>query len=141
MNGAQYRYLLDTNIISDMVRNPAGRAAAALAEIDERHVCTSIIVVCEIRFGVTRRGSARLAAQVETVLSALPVLAFEEPADHRYGELRARLASEGRIIGSNDLLIAAHALALDLTLITDNVSEFSRVPELRLDNWLAPACG
>lgn len=137
MSDGDYRYLLDTNIISDMVRNPAGRAAARLAQVDDRQVCTSIVVASEIRFGVIRRNSPRLTAQVEAVLSSLPILAFEEPADSRYGELRAHLERAGQPIGYNDLFVAAHALALDLTLVTDNQREFSHVPGLRLENWLA----
>lgn len=136
MNGFDYSYLLDTNIVSDMVRDPGGHAAAALAGVDDRRVCTSIIVACEIRFGVSRRGSERLRVQVEAVLSTLPLFAFEQPAEWYYGDVRARLARIGRPIGYNDLFIAAHALALDLTLVTDNVGEFSRVPGLRLENWL-----
>lgn len=124
-----------------MVRNPAGRAATALAEVDGKTVCTSIIVACEIRFGVLRKGSARLARQVETVLSGLPILPFETPADDLYGELRARLAAAGQPIGYNDFFIAAHALALNLILVTDNMGEFRRVPNLRVENWLAAGTG
>lgn len=137
MSNAEYRYLLDTNIVSDMVRNPGGQVAAALSSVGDRAVCTSIVVACEIRFGVIRRGSARLRAQVETVLSGLLVLPLEQPAQWRYGEIRAYLEGIGKPIGYNDLFIAAHALALDVTLVTNNVNEFSRVPGLRLENWLA----
>lgn len=136
MSDSGYRYLLDTNIISDMVRNPAGRAAAHLARIDDQQVCTSVIVASEIRFGTIRRDSPRLTDQVEAVLSSLPILALEEPADMRYGELRAQLERSGQPIGYNDLFVAAHALTLDLILVTDNQREFSRVPGLRVENWL-----
>jgi len=132
-----FHYLLDTNIISDMVRRPEGRVAAHLAHIDNQHLCTSVIVACEIRFGTIRRNSPRLDDQVEKVLAALPILAFEQPADWHYGKLRAELAGAGQPIGYNDLFIAAHALALDLTLVTENVREFKRVSGLRLENWLA----
>jgi tRNA(fMet)-specific endonuclease VapC len=81
-------------------------------------------------------GSRRLADQVEAVLGALDVAAFESPADIIYGRLRAELEGAGRLIGPNDLLIAAHALALSCTLLTDNVREFSRVPGLAVENWL-----
>ena len=130
------RYLLDTNIVSDLVRNPQGKAAAQIAAIDERRICTSIIVAAELHYGAMRRGSARLTAQLETVLGALDVLPFETPAELIYGDLRCRLEAAGTPIGANDLLIAAHAMAVDRILVTDNVREFSRVADLKLENWL-----
>jgi len=138
MSNTDFRYLLDTNIISDMVRNPAGRAATALAKTGDQQVCTSIIVACELRYGLARRGSMRLTNQVETVLSGLPVLAFETPAERHYGALRAELTAMGQPIGHNDCFIAAHALTLDVVLVTDNTRDFCRVPTLRVENWLAP---
>ena len=130
------RYLLDTNIVSDLIRNPQGRIAAGIAEVDERSICTSIIVAAELRYGAARRGSARLTAQLETVLSALEISSWEAPAERIYGELRHSLEAAGTPIGANDLLIAAHALALDHVLVSDNVREFSRVAGLKLENWL-----
>jgi tRNA(fMet)-specific endonuclease VapC len=84
------RFLLDTNILSDLVRNPRGRIARRIAETGEAMVCTSIIVAAELRYGVAKRASARLSAQLEAVLGALEVLALEPPADAVYGDLRAR---------------------------------------------------
>ena len=130
------RYLLDTNIVSDLVRAPHGRVAGRVAEIGEKHVCTSIIVAAELRYGAAMRASARLSAQLETVLGALDVLAFEPPADAVYGELRTRLERTGQPIGANDLLIAAQALALRHAIVTDNEREFSRIEELAVENWL-----
>ncbi|ROO31407.1 type II toxin-antitoxin system VapC family toxin [Salinisphaera japonica] len=139
MTATGFVYLLDTNIISDMVRRPAGRAAKALARVDVAQVCTSIIVVSEIRYGVARRGSQKLTAQVDAVLSVLPALSLESPADRHYGDIRAELAGQGQPIGGNDLLIAAQARALGLTVVTDNIREFERVRGLRTDNWLDQA--
>jgi tRNA(fMet)-specific endonuclease VapC len=130
------RYLLDTNILSDLIRNPQGRIAARIAEVDERTICTSIIVAAELRYRAARRGSARLTVQLEKVLGAIEVLPFEAPAEQTYGDLRCRLESAGTPIGANDLLIAAHALALGYVLVSDNVREFSRVEDLELENWL-----
>lgn len=130
------KYLLDTNIISDLVRHPQGKVADCIARVGENSICTSIVVASEIRFGAQKRSSARLTAQVEAVLSALEILALDTPADRCYGALRYELEKNGRPIGPNDMLIAAHALSLDLMLITANVDEFSRVPNLRVDNWL-----
>lgn len=130
------RFLLDTNIVSDLVRSPRGRVAARIAAIGEEHVCTSIIVAAELRYGAAKRASPRLSAQLEAVLGALDVLAFEPPADAAYGELRAHLERTGKPIGANDLLIAAQALALRHTLVTDNEREFSRIEDLPVENWL-----
>ncbi|OCX68572.1 type II toxin-antitoxin system VapC family toxin [Acidithiobacillus thiooxidans] len=131
------RYLLDTNIISDLVKQPQGTIAKAIAEIGEDAVFTSVIVACELRYGVAKKGSSRLTAQVEAILSALEIAPFDEPADEFYAQIRNRLAQSGAVIGPNDLLIAAHALALDAVLVTANESEFSRVPGLRVQNWLS----
>ncbi len=130
------RFLLDTNIVSDIVRHPRGRVADRIAEVGERHVCTSIIVAAELRYGAARKGSSRLSAQLETVLGVVDVVALGSPVDSVYGEIRAQLERDGRSIGANDLLIAAHALALGHTIVTDNEREFSRIDNLRVENWL-----
>ncbi len=129
-------YLLDTNVVSDLVPNPQGRIARRIREVGEAEVRTSIIVAAELRYGATNRGSARLAAQLGAVLGMLAVLPFEAPADATYGSLRTRLEQAGRPIGGNDLLIAAHAIATGHTLVTDNVQEFGRITELSVENWL-----
>jgi tRNA(fMet)-specific endonuclease VapC len=133
-----FEYLLDTNAVSDLVRNPGGAIARRIGTVGARRVCTSIIVACELRFGAVRRGSSRLTAQLETVLQPLDILPFEEPGDQAYGALRAHLERRGLPIGANDMLIAAHALAVGCTLVTDNEREFSRVPGLKVENWLRP---
>jgi tRNA(fMet)-specific endonuclease VapC len=130
------RYLLDTNIIADLVRNPQGRAAERIHEVGEMAVCTSIIVAAELRYGAAKKGSPRLSAQVEAILGALELLPFEAPADAAYGRLRARLERAGQPIGANDLLIAAHALALGHALVTANEREFARIEDLGSENWL-----
>jgi tRNA(fMet)-specific endonuclease VapC len=130
------RYLLDTNIVSDLVRNPQGKAAQRIRKVGETQVCTSIIVTAELRYGAAKKGSPRLTAQLEAVLGALEVLPLEPPVDAAYGSLRTRLERAGTPIGANDLLIAAHAFALGYTIITDNEREFARVEDLQLQNWL-----
>lgn len=130
------RYLLDTDIVSDLVRRPQGAVADRIANIGERRVCTSIIVASELRFGAAKRGSERLTRQLESILSALPVLPLEEPADRHYAAIRRELESAGTPIGPNDLLIAAHARSLGATLVTGNVRELSRVPGLAVESWL-----
>lgn len=130
------RHLLDTNILSDLVRNPQGPVASRIAEVGEDAVCTSVIVAAELRFGAARRASPRLTTQLERVLAALPILPFEEPADVAYAELRTRLEAAGTPIGGNDMLIAAHALSCGCAIVTDNEREFGRVEALRVVNWL-----
>ena len=130
------RFLLDTNILSDLVRHPKGRIRDRIVDVGEGLVCTSIIVAAELRYGAARKNSPRLTAQIEAVLNGLDVLALESPIDVVYGELRDRLERSGRRIGANDLLIAAHALTLGHTIVTDNEREFSRIDDLTIENWL-----
>jgi tRNA(fMet)-specific endonuclease VapC len=130
------RYSLDTNILSDLIRNPQGRIAAHIREVGEAEVCTSVIVAPELRYGAQKKGSARLTAQLEAVLGALAILPFEPPADAAYGLIRTRLERLGTPAGGNDLLIAAQAIALGLTIVTDNEAEFARVEGLKWENWL-----
>lgn len=134
---ADYRYLLDTNALSDLVRNPQGPVAKRIARVGEQTVCTSIVVACELRYGAAKKGSARLAAQVVAVLDALPVLPIEAGVDQVYAQLRTALERSGTPIGANDLLIASHAKSLNLTLVSDNRREFERVPGLVVRSWTA----
>lgn len=129
-------HLLDTSVISDLLHHPQGRVARRIAEIGESRVCTSVIVAAELRFGATKRNSSRLSAAVDGLLARLEVLPFRTPADIVYGDLRDRLERSGTPIGGNDLLIAAQAVSLELVIVTDNLSEFSRLEELQLENWL-----
>jgi tRNA(fMet)-specific endonuclease VapC len=130
------RYLLDTNIISDLIRNPQGKVAARIAKVGEDSVCTSVIVAAELRYGCAKSGSKRLLAAVETLLGEIAVLPFEVPADIDYGDIRSRVEAAGRPIGGNDLLIAAHARALGAVVVTANAVEFKRVAGLQVENWL-----
>ena len=90
----------------------------------------------ELRFGAEKRGSPRLTTQLETILSAIDVLPLETPADFHYSILRNHLEKLGTPIGPNDMLIAAHALSMECTVVTANVNEFARVPGLKVENWL-----
>lgn len=130
------RYLLDTNIVSDLVRNPQGNVAQHIRKVGEAQVCTSIIVSAELRYGAAKKGSPRLSSQLEAVLGALEILPLETPADAAYGKLRTSLEQAGTPIGANDLLIAAQALALGYAVVTDNDKEFARVQDLKCENWL-----
>lgn len=129
-------YLLDTNAVSNLADDPNGPVAQQIRKVGADAVATSIIVNGEIEYGLELRQSRRLRKQMEQVLSVLPILPLEQPADQRYGALRAQLKRKGTPIGPNDMLIAAHALSLDATLVTANIGEFSRVPGLKVENWL-----
>lgn len=130
------RYLLDTNILSELIRNPQGKAARRIAKAGEDNVCTSIIVAAELRYGCAKSGSARLRKAVDELLGEIDVLPFEMPADADYGSIRASLESAGTPIGGNDLLIAAHAKALGAVVVTANTQEFRHVRGVKVENWL-----
>lgn len=131
-------FLLDANIISDLINNSRGHARQHARRVGYSRLGTSIIAAVEVRFGYVRKGSAPLTTASEAVLDSLVILPFESPADRRYAELRWSLQRAGTPISPNDMLIAAHALALDCTLVTANEREFRRVPGLKVENWLTP---
>ena len=129
-------YLLDTNIISDLLHNPRGEVTRKIKKIGESNICTSIIVASELRFGAAKKGSEKLSQRIDSILSAIEVVAYDTPADFQYAALRNFLEKNGAIIGPNDMLIAAQALSLNLTVVTANIGEFSRVPDLKVVNWI-----
>jgi len=129
-------YLLNTSIISDVIRNPNGSAARRIEKVGPKELFTSIVVAAELRYGCAKKGSPKLLAKVEGILETIPVLPLDVPADAEYGNIRSELEAAGQPIGMNDLLIAAHASALGFTLVTDNTREFSRIRGLNVENWL-----
>jgi len=128
--------MLDTNIVSELARNPRGIVASRIAEVGPDAICVSIITAAELRYGCAKKGSPKLLAQIEAILGSVQVLALDVPADTEYGGIRAELESAGKPIGPKDLFIAAHAYALEATLVTANVGEFSRIRALTVENWL-----
>jgi tRNA(fMet)-specific endonuclease VapC len=130
------KYLLDTNIISNLCKFPEGRAAERVMKLDEGDLGTSIIVAAELRFGYTKAESSRLEKVIEMTLSSFEIAPWESPADLAYARLRTHLERRGKKIGQNDMLIAAHAMALGVVMVTHNEREFSRVPGLKVENWL-----
>lgn len=129
-------FMLDTNILSDMIRNPDGMAAKRMAEMGEATVCTSVIVACELRYGAAKRASLSLSKRVQALLEIIPVLPLGSDTDRYYAEIRTVLETTGQCIGGNDLLIAAHCCAVEATLVTHNRKEFDRVPGLLAVDWL-----
>ena len=133
------RYLLDTNVLSQLIRDPRGPIAQRLATAGDAQVFTSVVVASELRFGARKKGSPLLTDRVERLLASIEVAPLEVGVDRIYGDLRHTLESSGQMIGANDLFIAAHALEQDATLVTDNVAEFKRVAGLHLENWVRHA--
>ena len=131
-------YLLDTNILSDLIHNPQGRVARRIRQVGESQVCTSIIVAVGLRYGAFKRGSSRLSERVEGVLGFIRTIDFAPPADAAYATTRARLEQADAPIRANVLLIAAQAMAPGLVVVTENPREFQRIDGLRVENWLGP---
>lgn len=129
-------YMLDTNILSDVLKRADGGSARMLKQLGFTRTCTSAIVASELRYGVQKKGSARLQEEVEFFLSRIKVLDYDDPASLSYAAIRDDLEKRGVIIGAVDLFIAAHAKSLGITLVTDNMREFSRVEGLKLENWI-----
>jgi tRNA(fMet)-specific endonuclease VapC len=128
--------MLDTNIVSDLVRHPHGHVASRIGEVGVSNICTSIVVAAELRYGAAKSNSDRLRERVALILGALDVEPIQAPFDSVYGEIRSVLEKRGRPIGGNDLMIAAHALSLDCAIVMANTREFGRVQGLRIENWL-----
>ncbi|MCV9997616.1 type II toxin-antitoxin system VapC family toxin [Pararhizobium sp. YC-54] len=135
MNGLLY--MLDTNILSDTIRNPFGTASQYMERVSEDAMCVSAIVASEMRYGIRKRGSPRLSHLVENTLSRIAIVPYDDAASQSYGVIRDTLERQGKSIGWADLFIAAHAYSLGLTIVTNNVREFSRVEGLKIENWLA----
>lgn len=130
------RYLLDTNIVSRLAIEPHGDLAARCLAAGDARLCTSIIVACELQFGAAKKASPRRTAQIDALLASLAVVPLDRDADEHYARVRLHLERKGRLIGQNDLLVAAQALTLGAVLVTDNEREFRRVPDLEVENWL-----
>lgn len=132
---------LDTNIISDMMRDLQGAAATrakqASVQRGDDTLCISTVVQCELEYGMARKSSPRLLAAYKAVMQTIEVLPLDHTVSVHYAQLRTHLERTGTPIGPNDTLIAAHALALGATLVTAD-AEFTRVPGLQVENWLQP---
>ncbi len=132
----KYQYMLDTNIVLALVRNPHGALRNKFAALDTTTLCISIIVAAEIRFGLAKGVAKQMQIQIDAILESIAILALNAPVDTHYAEIRAYLEKRGLPISANDLLIAAHARSLNLTLVSNNTREFERVPGLKLEDWL-----
>ncbi len=131
--------MLDTNIISHMMRDPTGQAAQRAMAHNQananRPLYASVMVQCELEYGLTKRPSPRLDVAYQGVMASIDVLPITAEVATHYAQLRTQLEAMGTPIGPNDALIAAHALAMNATLVTGD-AEFLRVPGLQVENWL-----
>ena len=125
--------MLDTNIVSAIMRDPAGAAARRIAGLST--AVSVSVAAAELRYGAAKKGSARLTATLERVLGAIEIEPLSLPVDVVYGRLRLALERGGQPMDANDLFIAAHALSLDRVLATADQA-FDRVPGLKVENWL-----
>ncbi|WP_339094540.1 type II toxin-antitoxin system tRNA(fMet)-specific endonuclease VapC [Deinococcus sp. VB343] len=128
-------HLLDTNTCIYIINRRPPHVAENFAQHAPDAVGLSSITLAELRYGVTKSGSAKNAAVLEAFIQPLEIVPFDAEATRHYGSLRSLLEKQGTPIGAMDLLIAAHALALGVTVVTNNVKEFERVEGLELENW------
>lgn len=129
-------YLLDTNMLIALSKTRGG-VAERLGSLPASAIVLSSVVVAEIEYGIAKSShQARNRKVFDALLNGFQTAPFDHAAARHYGPLRATLEQHGRLIGPNDLMIAAHALSLDAVVVTDNVSEFTRVEGLKVENWL-----
>jgi tRNA(fMet)-specific endonuclease VapC len=130
------KYLLDSNVCVDYLTGRFPQVQRRIQSLLPEDLCLSSIVIAELRYGADKSAKARRNHRLlDLFTSEIPCRDFDGESAARYGKLRASLEKKGKPIGPNDMLIAAHSLALDLILVTDNVSEFKRVEDLKLENW------
>jgi tRNA(fMet)-specific endonuclease VapC len=131
------KYMLDTNICIYLIRKKPVQVMKRLQNTDISEICISVITLSELEYGVAKSADKiqnRMA--LAEFLAPLEVVSFNENAAAKYGEIRAFLETRGKPIGAYDMMIAAHALSLDLTVVTNNVREFNRIPGLQIENWV-----
>lgn len=134
------RFLLDTNICIYIRQKRPASVLARFEKLKAGEAALSVITYGELMYGAAKSQQKEIArGRLADLVSLLPVLELPDSAGEQYGEIRSHLEKKGEIIGGNDLWIAAHARALGLVLVTNNESEFKRVPGLKVQNWVAGA--
>lgn len=132
------RHTLDTNICSYILRRHPASMIERFATLDPGQLWLSAVVATELRYGAVKLASPRFSAAVEAWLSGFGVLPWPLEATHHYAQMRAALECAGKPVGAMDMLIAAHAMAEDSVIITNNAREFHRVPGLAVEEWALP---
>ncbi len=132
------KYMLDTNICIYIIKNNPKSIAEKFALLDIGQVCISSITLSELMYGVEKSQHIKKnKTALEKFTLLLDVMAFDDSAANHYGNIRAYLEKKGTVIGPLDLMIAAHARSLSYKLVTNNEKEFLRVPQLKIENWVA----
>jgi len=130
------KYLLDSNVCIDYLTGRHPPVTTRIQRLLPEDLCLSSIVVAELRYGADKSARSRRNHRLlDALINEMPCRDFDSKAASIYGKIRAALEKRGHPIGPNDMLIAAHALSLDLVLVSDNIREFSRVRGLQLENW------
>jgi tRNA(fMet)-specific endonuclease VapC len=127
-------FMLDTDTVSYALRGQ-GRVATAIMHYRPSALCISAITMAQLRFGATRRKSAKLHQMIDGFTGNVAVMPFEEDCARKFGQVASQLEEIGSPIGEFDALIAAHAMSLGLTLVTNNLTHFARVAGLTVENW------
>ncbi len=131
------KYMLDTNVCIELIRQKSARLIARLTQYAPGEVGISTITVAELAHGAQKSAQTQKnLAALEQFLLPLEIADFSQQAAAVYGAIRSRLEREGSVIGAMDLLIGAHAFSLNAVLVTNNVGEFKRIPNLKIEDWL-----
>ena len=131
------KYLLDTDTCRYLMQADNDELMQHLANVSANQAAMSVVTQGELHFGIARKpGATRLKTRLEVLNRAVPTVDMPREAALHYAAIRAKLERIGTPLGANDIWIAAHALAADLTLVTNHTGEFSRVPKIRLENWM-----
>jgi tRNA(fMet)-specific endonuclease VapC len=128
------RFMLDTDTVSFALRGQ-GNVAEEILKRNPSELCVSAITVAELRYGASRRKSAKLHRLIDSFLATVAIKAFDRECAEEFGKLASLLADRGEPIGEADTYIAAHAIAIKVTLVTNNVKHFTRVAGLKVENW------
>lgn len=129
------RYMLDTNICIYLINKRPAKVLDRFRRLEVGDVGVSSVTVAELAYGVAKSGSERNRAALEGFLLPLEIADFDQKAAWKFGEIRSVLERAGKPIGPFDMQIAAHALALGCVVVTNNLREFQRVPDLAVENW------
>lgn len=131
------KYMLDTNICIYIIKKQPENVLKKFTLFDVGDICISSITLAELMYGVEKshhHQKNRIA--LEEFISPLEIMPFDDAAAYHYGHIRSYLEKKGIPIGPLDLIIAAHAHCLNSTLVTNNTKEFSRIPKLKIENWV-----
>jgi tRNA(fMet)-specific endonuclease VapC len=130
------RYLLDTNICIYIIKKKPRKVLARLTSLDIRDVGISSITLSELEYGVAKSSHPQQNRDaLNAFLAPLEIASYDQLAAHHYGRIRSLLEKKGLLVGAMDMLIAAHAMGLSTTLVTNNIREFKRIPGLSVENW------